>query len=87
MGGTKSEINLGLVLMKRQRIIGSTIRARSPGVKGKVMNDLYEKVWPHFKSKKIRPIIHKTMNIEQANQAHEIMEKNQNIGKIVLKIS
>ncbi|MDC0432490.1 NAD(P)H-quinone oxidoreductase [Hyphomicrobiales bacterium] len=87
MGGTKSEINLGLVLMKRQRIIGSTIRARSPSVKGKVMNDLYEKVWPHFKSKKIRPIIHKTMNIEQANQAHEIMEKNQNIGKIVLKIS
>ena len=87
MGGTKSEINLGLVLMKRQRIIGSTIRARSPSVKGNVMNDLYEKVWPHFKSKKIRPIIHKTMNIEQANQAHEIMEKNQNIGKIVLKIS
>ena len=43
MGGTKSEINLGQVLMKRQKIIGSTIRARSSIVKGKVMNDLLEK--------------------------------------------
>ena len=87
MGGTKSEINLGQVLMKRQKIIGSTIRARSSIVKGKVMNDLLEKVWPHFKSKKIKPIIYKTMSIENANQAHEIMEKDENIGKLVLKIN
>jgi len=87
MGGTKSEINLGQVLMKRQKIIGSTIRARSSIVKGKVMNDLFEKVWPHFKSKKIKPIIYKTMSIENANQAHEIMEKDENIGKLVLEIN
>ena len=87
MGGTKSEINLGQVLMKRQKIIGSTIRARSSIVKGNVMNDLLEKVWPHFKSKKIKPIIYKTMSIENANQAHEIMEKDENIGKLVLEIN
>ena len=87
MGGTKSEINLGQVLMKRQKIIGSTIRARSSIVKGKVMNDLLEKVWPHFKSQKIKPIIYKTMSIENANQAHEIMEKDENIGKLVLEIN
>ena len=87
MGGTKSEINLGQVLMKRQKIIGSTIRARSSIVKGKVMNDLLEKVWPHFKSKKIKPIIYKTMSNENANQAHEIMEKDENIGKLVLEIN
>ena len=87
MGGTKSEINLGQVLMKRQKIIGSTIRARSSIVKGRVMNDLLEKVWPHFKSKKIKPIIYKTMSIENANQAHEIMEKDENIGKLVLEIN
>jgi putative PIG3 family NAD(P)H quinone oxidoreductase len=87
LGGTKSEINLGQVLMKRQKIIGSTIRARSSIVKGKVMNDLLEKVWPHFKSKKIKPIIYKTMSIENANQAHEIMEKDENIGKLVLEIN
>ncbi len=86
MGGSKSQINLGLVLMKRQRIIGSTIRARNSTIKGKVMNDLHDKVWPHFESKKIIPIIHKMMDIKDANQAHSIMENNQNIGKIVLEV-
>lgn len=87
MGGTKSQIDLGPILMKRQKIIGSTIRARSSFIKGKVMNDLHQKVWPHFKSKKLNPIIHKTMNIKEANKAHEVMEKNENIGKIVLEMS
>ena len=87
MGGTKSQIDLGPILMKRQKIIGSTIRARSSFIKGKVMNDLHQKVWPYFKSKKLKPIIHKTMNIKEANKAHEVMEKNENIGKIVLEMS
>ena len=87
MGGTKSQIDLGPILMKRQNIIGSTIRARSSFIKGKVMNDLHQKVWPYFKSKKLNPIIHKTMNIKEANKAHEVMEKNENIGKIVLEMS
>ena len=87
MGGTKSQIDLGPILMKRQKIIGSTIRARSSFIKGKVMNDLYQKVWPYFKSKKLNPIIHKTMNIKEANKAHEVMERNENIGKIVLEMN
>ena len=87
MGGTKSQIDLGPILMKRQKIIGSTIRARSSFIKGKVMNDLHQKVWPHFKSKKLNPIIHRTMNIKEENKAHEVMEKNENIGKIVLEMS
>lgn len=87
MGGTKSQIDLGPILMKRQKIIGSTIRARSSFIKGKVMNDLHQKVWPYFKSKKLNPIIHTTMNIKEANKAHEVMEKNENIGKIVLEMS
>lgn len=87
MGGTKSQIDLGPILMKRQKIIGSTIRARSSFIKGKVMNDLHQKVWPYFKSKKLNPIIHKTMNIKEANKAHEVMERNENIGKIVLEMS
>ena len=87
MGGTKSQIDLGPILMKRQKIIGSTIRARSSFIKGKVMNDLHQKVWPYFKSKKLNPIIHKTMNIKEANKAHEVMERNENIGKIVLEMN
>ena len=73
--------------MKRQKIIGSTIRARSVSVKGKIMSDLHQHVWPFFKSKIIKPIVYEILNIKDANKAHEIMEKDQNIGKIILEIN
>ena len=72
--------------MKRQKIIGSTIRARSIEIKGQVMSQLYKNVWPLFEEKKIKPIIYKSMSITDVDLAHEIMSENQNIGKIILEI-
>ena len=48
---------------------------------------LFYKIWPLFNARKIKPIIYKTMNINEAEKAHQIMSKNNNIGKIVLEIS
>ncbi|MBL08616.1 MAG: NAD(P)H-quinone oxidoreductase [Rhodobiaceae bacterium] len=87
LGGTEGKLNIGHLLMKRQKIIGSTIRSRSIKVKGQVMEQLFYKIWPLFNARKIKPIIYKTMNINEAEKAHQIMSKNNNIGKIVLKIS
>lgn len=87
MGGAKSSINLGSVLMKRQKIIGSTIRARSSSIKGKIMNNLHEHVWPFFRTKEIKTCVHEILSIKDASKAHEIMENNQNIGKIILEIN
>lgn len=87
MGGVKSSINLGSVLMKRQKIIGSTIRARSISVKGKIMSDLYQHVWPFFKTKKIIPCVYTILDINDANKAHKVMEEDKNIGKIILEIN
>ena len=50
------------------------------------MQNLYEKVWPFFESGEIKPIIHETMDIEDAEKAHQIMEDNRNIGKLVLTL-
>lgn len=86
MGGIKSEINLGHLMMKRQKIIGSTIRARPNSTKGLVMQNLEKYVWPLIESKKIKPVIFKTLNISQIEDSHKIMEENKNIGKIVIKI-
>ena len=86
MGGIESNINLGHLMMKRQKVIGSTIRARSEELKKIVMQNLYKKVWPSFESGEIKPIIHKTMDIEDAEKAHQIMEENRNIGKLVLTL-
>ena len=84
MGGMEANINLGHLMMKRQRIIGSTIRARSEELKKIVMNELYKKVWPFIESNQIKPVIHEVLDISETEKAHQIMEENQNIGKIVL---
>jgi putative PIG3 family NAD(P)H quinone oxidoreductase len=86
MGGMEANINLGHLMMKRQRIIGSTIRARSEELKKIVMNELHEKVWPFIESNQIKPVIHEVLDISETEKAHQIMEDNQNIGKLVLSL-
>ena len=82
----ETNINLGHLMMKRQRIIGSTIRARSEELKKIVMNELHEKVWPLIESNQIKPVIHEVLDISETEKAHQIMEDNQNIGKLVLSL-
>ena len=50
------------------------------------MNDLYKNTWNYFEKEIIRPIIFKKLSIKEADRAHNIMEKNENIGKIILEI-
>lgn len=86
MGGSDVTLALGRIMMKRQRIIGSTLRARSIIAKGKVMKALFERVWPLIESGKIDPDIDRVINIEDAATAHDILASDQTIGKIVLQI-
>ena len=86
MGGAKANLNLGLLMVKRQKIIGSTIRARSNETKNIVMQELSEKVIPLFESGMLKPVIHKTFYFDECNEAQEIMEANENIGKIILAL-
>ncbi|HYF43257.1 MAG TPA: NAD(P)H-quinone oxidoreductase [Ramlibacter sp.] len=83
-GGLESEFNAGLVLRKRLVITGSTLRPRPVAFKSAIAASLKEKVWPLLARKAIRPVIHSTFPAAQAAQAHELMESNQHIGKIVL---
>ena len=50
------------------------------------MNALQENIWDHFEKKMIKPIIYKKLSIKEADKAHEIMENNNNIGKIILEV-
>ena len=86
MGGAKANLNLGLLMVKRQKIIGSTIRARSNETKNIVMQELSEKVIPLFESGTLKPIIHETFYFSECNQAQEMMEANENIGKLILAL-
>lgn len=86
MGGAKANLNLGLLMVKRQKIIGSTIRARSNETKKIVMQELSKKVIPLFESGMLKPVIHETFYFSECNEAQEMMEANENIGKIILAL-
>ena len=86
LGGVEGKLNIAHLLMKRQKIIGSTIRSRSTKIKGDVMKELFKKVWPLFERNKIKPIIYKSINITDVEKAHKIMSVNDNIGKIILEV-
>ena len=87
MGGAKTSINLGLLMMKRLRIIGSTLRAQPIPKKTEIMNNLKENVWPLLESGDIKPIIDTVIPIEEVDKAHKLMESNQTFGKVILKVN
>jgi NADPH:quinone reductase len=84
-GGTKSEIDSGLVLRKRLAITGSTLRPRSVAYKGELTRALRERVWPLIDAGRIKPVIHAVFPAAQAAAAHALMESSAHVGKIVLE--
>ena len=82
--GMKAEVDIGLVMRKRLTITGSTLRPRPVAFKGAIAKSLRERIWPLIESGKIKPEIYKTFPLEQAADAHRLMESSQHIGKIVL---
>ena len=86
MGGAAAEIPLGHVMMKRIRIVGSTLRARTISAKAFVIDALYERVWPLLESKEIVPVIEAVFAIEDVDEAHQKLSENETVGKVVLRI-
>jgi NADPH2:quinone reductase len=82
----KSDINLLSVMLKRLTISGSTLRARDNAFKADIANKLLKHVWPVFESGQIKPIIHSTFALDDAEKAHELMESSQHMGKIILTV-
>lgn len=87
MKGSKAEINFMPLMLKRLTITGSTLRAQSVARKGIIARAVRETVWPLITDGKVKPVIFKTFSLDQAKQAHELMESNQHIGKIVFQVA
>jgi len=84
--GMKTELDIMLVMRKRLTITGSTLRPRPVAFKGALAKSLREKIWPLIESGRIKPEIYKTFPLEQAAEAHRLMESSQHIGKLVLTL-
>lgn len=82
--GSKVEINLMPVMLKRLVYTGSTLRTRSPAYKAQIAQELEAKVWPQIANGRIRVVTGKTFPLAEAAQAHAMMESSRHTGKIVL---
>ena len=86
MGGRSAPLDIGRLLVKRLRVIGSTLRSRSDASKSKLIGQLAEKVWPLFSDGSLKPIIHNQYGITDASSAIEEVKSNQTVGKVILTI-
>ena len=86
LAGTKTEIDLKNIYVRNVRIIGSTLRSRTPTVKAQILADLVKNVWPKVETGEVKPTIYKVLPITEAEAAHDILYKGQNIGKVVLTV-
>jgi len=84
--GIKAELNLALMMVKRQQIIGSVLRSRPVSEKGEIVAEFTRRALPKFADRTIVPIIEKVFTIDQVVEAHRMMEADKHFGKIVLRI-
>jgi NADPH:quinone reductase len=85
--GSKVEINLMPLMLKRLTLTGSTLRPRSVEEKAEIARALEEHMWPHIAAGRIRPVIHQTFPLREAAKAHALMESGAHIGKIILEVA
>jgi NADPH2:quinone reductase len=86
MGGSKAEVNTGQILRRRLTITGSTLRPRPVSFKKQITQQLHARIWPLLDAGKLKPVIYKTFALDQAADAHRLMESSEHVGKIVLTV-
>lgn len=87
LAGQKTEIDLKNIYVRNVRIIGSTLRSRTPETKAEILARLVKEVWPKVESGEVKPTIYKVLPITEAEAAHDILYRGENIGKVVLTVN
>jgi len=87
ISGIKAELNLALMMVKRQQIIGSVLRSRPVPEKAEIVAEFTRRALPKFADRTIVPIIEKAFPLDEVVEAHRMMEEDKHFGKIVLKVA
>ena len=86
LAGQVTEIDLKNIYVRNVRIIGSTLRSRTPQTKAKILSELVEHVWEKVESGEVKPTVCKVFPITDAEKAHDMLYGGKNVGKVVLKV-
>ena len=86
MGGAQGEVNLGLLLIRRLAVIGSTLRTRAVEEKAAIVSGLRDRFGHSLAAGRLKPPIHAVLPLERAADAHRMMKASEHFGKIVLRV-
>ena len=86
LAGTETNVMLRPLLTKGLHLVGSMLRKRTSEEKAQLLAELVEKVWPKIENDEMKPSIYKVLPLEEANEALDILERGENIGKVVLRV-
>lgn len=86
LGGNKAEVDSAQILRRRLTITGSTLRPRPNDIKASIASALYKDVWALLNTGAVKPIVYKTFPLAQASEGHALMDRGEQIGKIVLTV-
>ena len=86
MAGPETVLDVNLLWRKNLRVIGSTLRSRTPEEKAQILAGLVRDVYPAFEARRFAPFVHKVLPIAEAAEAHAILEHGENRGKVVLSL-
>ncbi len=86
LAGTSTTIDLKNIYKKNIRIVGSTLRSRTPEMKAQILANLVSEVWDKVASEEIKPTVYKVLPITEAETAHDILYRGENVGKVVLRV-
>ena len=86
LNGSRVDVDLRYLLMRRLTVTGSTLRASPTARKVDLANSLRKRVWPLFAQKRLQVVIQETLPLAQAGDAHTLMESGRLIGKVILKV-
>ncbi len=86
LAGDITQVDLKKLYVLNVRLIGSTLRSKAPAFKAKLLASLVKNIWPKIETGEIMPTIYKVLPITQAEAAHAILERGENVGKVVLHV-
>jgi putative PIG3 family NAD(P)H quinone oxidoreductase len=86
LAGAMTEIDMNTFFRRGIKLIGSTLRSRSSEMKAEILASLEKTLWQSFSSGALKPAIYKTLPITEAEEAHAILQRRENIGKVVLTV-
>ncbi len=86
LAGQETTIDLKNLYKKNIRVIGSTLRSRTPEMKAHILSSLVNEVWSKVETGEVKPTVYATLPIAEAEAAHDILYRGENVGKVVLKV-